>query len=210
MYMHVYQIFVSTRSSIDTHLYADTLPCLQHIAAQNVAIGLFTNGNAKIPALFAAPKKEEKSAAGLEFSSNKECSAPPIPTPGLCSLSSYLSLSLNAGDVGTQKPSMVPFIAISQLTGIPPSRLLYVGDNFEHDVVAAKQANIHTAYLQRPPERTCDTAEGTCTHWGKSCKDDVPKECSESVRPDIELSSLEPKEFASKIQAYITQISKPL
>lgn len=157
---------------------------MRHIATQGIAVGLFTNGNASIPALFTA---HTDSITGLNCSDNNELngsSPATVPSQSACTtLSSLLSLSLNAGDVGAQKPSMVPFIAMSQLTNIPPYRILYVGDNFVHDVVAAKQANIHAAYLCRTPS--------------------MPSHHGHDVKPDIELTSLDPTEFDTKLQAYI-------
>lgn len=158
---------------MDSHLYVDTIPCLQHIWFENVAIGLFTNGNAVVPAL-CTPR--------TSIPESDECHRIPPPS----TLSTLLTLSLNAGDVGAQKPSMVPFIAISQLSGIEPSRILYIGDNYEHDVVAAKQANFHTALLCRGKRDTCK----------EKCFVD-------GVHPDIILDSLCLDEFTAKIRNYI-------
>ena len=47
------------------------------------------------------------------------------------------------------KPSPVPFIAISQRTGVPPSRILFVGDSFEKDVEGARAAGMCGALLAR-------------------------------------------------------------
>ena len=41
-------------------------------------------------------------------------------------LDPFLSLSLSAGEVGAAKPSIIPFFACSQRTGIAPSRILFV------------------------------------------------------------------------------------
>ena len=57
--------------------------------------------------------------------------------------------NIGACDVGKMKPSPVPFIAISQRTGVPPSRILFVGDSFEKDVMGARAAGMCGALLAR-------------------------------------------------------------
>jgi HAD superfamily hydrolase (TIGR01549 family) len=64
-------------------------------------------------------------------------------------LNKYLSLSLFAGDVGASKPSPVGFIACAQRMGVPPSRVLFVGDSYEADVLGAKNAGMISALLVR-------------------------------------------------------------
>lgn len=91
-------------------------------------------------------------------------------------LSAYLDLSLNAGDIGASKPSVVPFMALSLLTASVPSRILYVGDSYEHDVVGAKRAGFKSAILLR------NKSEG---------------KMYTEVSPDYELTSLEPEKLSS-------------
>jgi putative hydrolase of the HAD superfamily len=93
-------------------------------------------------------------------------------------LSKVLELSLNAGDVGTMKPAVLPFMAVSQRLGVPPSRILYVGDSYANDVVGAHKAGMATALLVR------DAKEGII--FG-------------DVVPDYELQSLKPEELESKL-----------
>ena len=47
------------------------------------------------------------------------------------------------------KPSPIPFIAISQRTGVPPSRILFIGDSFENDVVGAHAVGMTGGLLLR-------------------------------------------------------------
>ena len=91
-------------------------------------------------------------------------------------LSTLLDLSLNAGDVGASKPSVVPFMALSQLTTAIPSRILYIGDSYEHDVVGAKRAGLQSAIVLR------DKREGGVYA---------------DIQPDYELTSLEPENLSS-------------
>ena len=87
-------------------------------------------------------------------------------------LRDFLELSLNAGDVGASKPSVVPFMALSLLTAVPPSRILYIGDSYEHDVIGAKRAGMHSAILLR------GASEGVIYS---------------NIRPDYELPCLDPE-----------------
>lgn len=58
-------------------------------------------------------------------------------------LGKYITLSIGACDVGVMKPSPVPFIAISQRTGVPPSRILFIGDSLEKDVQGAISSGMY-------------------------------------------------------------------
>lgn len=64
-------------------------------------------------------------------------------------LSKYLCLSLTAGEVGVLKPSPVGFLACSQISGVPPNRILFVGDSYECDVLGANNAGMVSAMLHR-------------------------------------------------------------
>ena len=57
--------------------------------------------------------------------------------------------SLGACDVGSMKPSPVPFIAIAQRTGVHPSRILFIGDSFEKDVIGARAVGMTGGLLLR-------------------------------------------------------------
>ena len=61
----------------------------------------------------------------------------------------YFSYCAGACDVGTMKPSPVPFMAISQRTGVPPNRILFIGDSFEKDVLGASAAGMTGGLLAR-------------------------------------------------------------
>jgi putative hydrolase of the HAD superfamily len=55
-------------------------------------------------------------------------------------MSPYITHCLSASDVGALKPSPVPFIAIAQRAGVVPSRVLFIGDSYEKDVLGARNA----------------------------------------------------------------------
>lgn len=105
------------RSNLTTHLYEDVIPFFDFLTAQNIKIGILTNGNANID----------------------QCEV----------LESYRILCLGAGDVGAAKPSPIGFIACAQLWGIPTGRVLYIGDDYEKDIVGAKRVGMKTALIAR-------------------------------------------------------------
>ncbi len=103
-------------------------------------------------------------------------------------LGSVLDICLSAADVGAQKPSIVPFMAICQKCDINPSRVLYVGDSFLNDVIGSKLAGMSAAYLRRPGI-VDDTYSNSKVEY--------------SINADFELSSLSLEEFRSAILAYL-------
>lgn len=52
------------------------------------------------------------------------------------------------------KPSPVPFISISQRTGVHPSRILFIGDSFEKDVIGATACGMTGGLILRRDFKT--------------------------------------------------------
>ena len=50
-------------------------------------------------------------------------------------------------EVGVAKPEREIFDLVCQRMGIRPEESVYFGDNFKHDMVAAKEAGFHTVWL---------------------------------------------------------------
>jgi len=65
----------------------------------------------------------------------------------------YFSLFLTASDVGAAKPSPVGFVSCCQHLQVCPSRVLYVGDSYDKDMIGAKAVGMKTALLFRPEEQ---------------------------------------------------------
>ena len=101
-------------------------------------------------------------------------------------LSSKLKFSLSAGDIGATKPSVVPFVAVAQRCGVPCSRILYIGDSYEHDVKGALAAGMGAALLTRPED------------GDEERSNDLTK--YEDDGKFIKLKSLNPPEILEKIQ----------
>jgi len=133
------QVFLALRSNVAPHLYDDVLPCLSWL----------------------------KNTVGVATAVLTNGNAADLA--GCATLGQYLSLSLGAGDVGTLKPSPVPFMAISQRAGVPPSRVLFVGDSYEKDVLGAQAVGMTGALLlrdnaQMPADAPADLIVFTSLH----------------------------------------------
>ena len=110
-------------------MFADSIPCLQFLKQQGLQTAILTNGNCDF------------------HLSETEQTDKPSSTPRL---KDYLDFTLTASEIGCCKPSLVSFLAsIQQLGNIPPSRILFVGDDYEKDVFGAAQAGMKTVYLVR-------------------------------------------------------------
>lgn len=94
------------------------------------------------------------------------------------------------------KPSPVAFLALSQRANVHPSRVLYVGDSYQGDVVGAKALCMHTALLSR---HKAFTREGD---GGQVQAQQEGGQLQEKV--DIELLSLEVDEVNEKLTSYVS------
>eukprot|EP00600_Ochromonadales_sp_CCMP1393_P015050 CAMPEP_0174996254 /NCGR_PEP_ID=MMETSP0005-20121125/289_1 /TAXON_ID=420556 /ORGANISM="Ochromonas sp., Strain CCMP1393" /LENGTH=533 /DNA_ID=CAMNT_0016250635 /DNA_START=132 /DNA_END=1733 /DNA_ORIENTATION=+ len=167
------QIFVRVRSDVIGHLYDDVLPCFDWLRAQNIQIGVLTNGNADL---------------------NSHCDG----------LKSYLDISLSSVEIGCMKPAKLGFIACSQLTNIRPSRILYVGDSYEKDILGAKQCGMHGALLLRPdPSSTSTTVDATTTTSAESGSGTTTLQQNYPLS-DVILSALHPSELEDKLKHYFS------
>ena len=118
-------------------------------------------------------------------------------------LSSYVDCSLSAVDAGALKPSVVPFVAISQRLGVRPSRVLFVGDSVEHDAVGAKGCGMTSALLVRSGSKGLDGGAGKEANR-VTLNDRKQLQQSEYERHvDVLLQSLDPTEFEGQVGAFI-------
>lgn len=116
------QVFLEMRSSqVLEQLYDDTEQCFRWLRSHGVrTIGIMTNG-------------------GIDL--------------GVCApLLQHVDFVLQAADVGAQKPRAAPFFATAARCGHPMdhSRVLFVGDSYEKDVIGAHNFGFRTALLLRP------------------------------------------------------------
>lgn len=64
-------------------------------------------------------------------------------------LAHLLNFAFNAVDVGAAKPAPALFEAASRHLGLDPSQIIHVGDDPEHDVLAAANVGLRTVWLNR-------------------------------------------------------------
>ena len=75
-----------------------------------------------------------------------------------CGLAALCEVIIDSARVGVSKPEgRIFMLALAQL-GCAPHTAAYVGDSFEHDVVGAKTAGLHTIWLRGLEPRPCPDA----------------------------------------------------
>ena len=65
-------------------------------------------------------------------------------------LGRYFSASISAPAFGAAKPDPRIFHAACDALGVEPGATLHIGDDLELDVLAARRAGLHAAWLLRP------------------------------------------------------------
>jgi putative hydrolase of the HAD superfamily len=65
-------------------------------------------------------------------------------------LAPYFVGSVNARGCGVVKPAARIFEAGCAALGCPPSQVMHVGDDWALDIVGARRAGLHTAWIRRP------------------------------------------------------------
>jgi putative hydrolase of the HAD superfamily len=71
---------------------------------------------------------------------------------GLPELASLVDAIVVSSEVGHRKPHEAFFRAVCERLGLPPDRVVSVGDDFENDVAGARRAGLYAVALQRPGE----------------------------------------------------------
>jgi FMN phosphatase YigB (HAD superfamily) len=61
-----------------------------------------------------------------------------------------------SSEVGWEKPHPRIFAAALALVGVPAAEALHVGDNYQQDVVGARQAGMYAVWLRRRGKQTAD------------------------------------------------------
>jgi putative hydrolase of the HAD superfamily len=51
--------------------------------------------------------------------------------------------------IGALKPDPLPFAELARSMGLPPEKILYVGNSFPYDVAGAKKAGMKAAWVSR-------------------------------------------------------------
>ena len=155
------QIYTSTRDrSIYEHLYDDVVPCFRWLAQdEQLTIAILSNNSVNIPLGQVATHE----------------------------LGSLVSLSMNSADLGCKKPSLVSYLSITQKLNVHPSRVLFIGDDYECDVVGPRGLGMKTGQL--------------CRHLcsgGEERRNDI-RENFGGASPDLLLTSLGVQEVRQKL-----------
>ena len=77
----------------------------------------------------------------------------------------FFDFALSSEDMGHFKPSMTPFIALSDRLGIEPKAILYVGDSYRKDVRGARNAGMHTCLIFTSPRKEYTEADLCVPSW---------------------------------------------
>lgn len=62
----------------------------------------------------------------------------------------HFSAAISAHEIGFAKPDPRMFAAASEAAGVPPGHCLHVGDDWHLDIVPARAAGMHVAWVRRP------------------------------------------------------------
>lgn len=81
--------------------------------------------------------REQGYKLGIITNGPKDCQTRKMQLIGICELMDEIII---CSDKSLQKPSVKPFIQMSERLGIPPEELVYVGDNPLNDVEASRNA----------------------------------------------------------------------
>lgn len=71
----------------------------------------------------------------------------------------WLTVVVDSNRVGVSKPDPAIFALAVRGLGCAPGETLYVGDSFEKDVVAARNAGLHSGWLVGATEQPCPAPE---------------------------------------------------
>lgn len=101
-------------------LYDDVIPTLKTLKKQGLIVGLVT---------------------ALSKDMNLICSN--------LGLAPYIDFVVTAKDTGANKPEPPIFLAALERAGVNPSEAVYVGDQYETDVVGARRVSINPILIDR-------------------------------------------------------------
>lgn len=102
-------------------IFEETVEVLDELRALGIRIGLITNGPA-------ASQRAKLAAAGIE---------------------EFFDVVVASGDLGVVKPEAGIFRHALDALGVPASRAVHVGDNFDADVVGATDAGMRAVWINR-------------------------------------------------------------
>lgn len=75
---------------------------------------------------------------------------PPEQKGEIWGIKDMCDVVLGTEDAGALKPSSIPFNKMSELLGLPPEQILYVGNSHKYDVMGSKNAGMKSAWIVQP------------------------------------------------------------
>lgn len=76
---------------------------------------------------------------------------PPEARSALAGINLPVRAVINSSDLGVEKPDLSFFHALSNVLGIAPERIVYVGDRLDNDVLPALEAGFRAVLMRRGP-----------------------------------------------------------
>ena len=116
----VFREVLARSGSSELALYEDALPCIHGLAARGMTTGVVSNMGRELPQTL--EQLGVSVAAGLVVSS---------------------------GEVGFSKPDAQIFQIAAARAGVAPEAVLYVGDQYQNDVMGARRAGTAAVLLDR-------------------------------------------------------------
>lgn len=81
-------------------------------------------------------------------------------------IDAIVDYAVSSEDTGFLKPSVVPFLYMTELMGVKPENCLYCGDSYDKDVLGSKNAGMHSLLLTKKTDRTSfPEADLLCSDW---------------------------------------------
>lgn len=116
--------------------YADAGPTLARLAAQGIPTAIASNFDARLIGL--CDGLDELRGIGVRIVSSL---------------------------IGSRKPAAEFFLRTAAECGCRPEEVLFVGDDWENDVLGARAAGLPTAWIVRGAEEACPAPEGSEAVW---------------------------------------------
>ena len=116
----VFREVLARSGSSELALYEDALPCIHELAARGMTTGVVSNMGRELP--------ETLEQLGVSVAAG---------------------LVVSSGEVGFSKPDAQIFQIAAARAGVAPAAVLYVGDQYQNDVVGARGAGTAAVLLDR-------------------------------------------------------------
>lgn len=196
-------VFIRERTKgIKGNLFLDALPCLRFLNANSPRGGNSTIDSTGPGGDNYSNMKGRRYNVGVMSNGYIDF---PLLERHFPEFTNLLDFYMQAADAGAQKPSVVPFLAvihhsskcqIKTAAGVSEisrhhhaGNILYVGDSYSKDVLAARSAGMKGVWLVRPSEQGQSTEASMSLHDSYQAKPDAINE--------VKLRSLDPEELAS-------------